>query len=118
MKTVNVEKVDLIAKMTINLTQHKIDYADALEGYWKTLTKELQNLLASAMNENNIQYYIKAEKPKSYVNSYEKAIEMVKWETSNIIELTPQEFSRFVLDDWEWKESFLQSQMLYNSKCG
>lgn len=53
------------------------------------------------------------ESPKSYKENYEKAITAFSWETEDTVELDANEFEKYVLDNWEWKEDFLRKSNLY-----
>lgn len=54
--------------------------------------------------------------PSSYVNSYDTAIRMLQMSTDDIIELSQQEFSQYVEDNWAWQGMFKSTTSFYNSK--
>ena len=54
--------------------------------------------------------------PEDHSRDYERAIRMVELSVYERFSLTEHQFNQYVLNDWEWKNSFLNStSMLYVS---
>lgn len=59
--------------------------------------------------------------PENHSSSYETAIKKVDFSVYDEIKLSSQEFSCFIMNDWTWKSSFLNSNLrclnLYSGAC-
>jgi len=51
--------------------------------------------------------------PQSYEKAYDQIIKMLEMSSDEIIKLSSDEFACFVMDDWDWKESFKNTTMSY-----
>ena len=143
-RKVEVEKDRLLKTLKSNLTQHKADYQESVEGYQAKMLEEIEKAQQSAVSkiEANIkkarerarsfdpkdpskfngyfsiveQQTINLPVPKDYSDYYEKAIQIVEWEHNPTLTLEYSEFVCFVLDEWDWKEDFANTQALYSNK--
>ena len=133
-KTIVVQKHRLIGKLRSNLKQHVADYDEAIKGYRATLAgkideacdKAMLKLKAdrlklmeevSAFTDEDISkqrdYFdivepisVEMKVPRCYKAEYELAISMAEWESGDTIKLTYAEFTCFIRDEWDWKQSF------------
>jgi hypothetical protein len=51
--------------------------------------------------------------PEDHSRDYDKAIRLVEMSAYDKISLNEDEFNRYVMNDWEWKSSFLVSNSAY-----
>lgn len=125
-KTVNVNRSQLLTTLESNLKTHKEVFREAMKGYQDAkITKmiALHGAAEKAVNSNNEENrkavheaystYANLRRPQDHSESYELAIEIMKWETEDTIELSINDFQCYVRDKWNWKEQFRGSVTAY-----
>lgn len=142
-RTVEVDRLKLIATLESNRVKHIQDYDESMEGYKSTLLVKIDQAFEKAMK--NIPVHHKAMKdgiialatediakqndyftiveeqsitmkvPRSYAKEYDAAIDMAKWDVRETLELTHAEFTCFVRDQWDWKSSFDAVSAIYKN---
>lgn len=116
MDKVNIETKKLLAKVKANREQHKKEYEEAILGFRKQVIEKLTENLTLAQAGEPIELFLRLTEPRSYLDSYDQIITMLEMTTDKIIELTNNDFASYVMDNWEWKQSFTSTMSLYNSK--
>lgn len=134
MKKTTVSRKALLEKVKENLKQHIEDYEEAFESYKLEATKALSKAKKTVLDgiEALIARVNREEKPVpihiptvsfadlvtpvSYAKDYEKVVTMLEMSVEDTIELDSEEFSRYVMDDWVWKQRFSETTMLYKGK--
>lgn len=138
-RTTRVLTLDLIKKLKLNRTQHLQEYNESVEGYleiaktkivdkFQEAKKKLKDAYENALSElekfdpskasdtivfcRGITFDLVA--PRCYVDAYDQAIEMLEWETREEVELNSTEFRCFVMNKWDWMESFKSVSAIYN----
>lgn len=48
--------------------------------------------------------------PPRYLAEYDRALAQIEWSIDDYIELTQNDFRRYVLDEWDWKISFASNK--------
>lgn len=118
MKSVKVERAELLGIVRANKEKHITDFNEAVEDYKAAVLKlATANLkLAKTADLNNISQ-IKGlpTRPSSYADSYTRAIRMLELSVEDVIELGEDVFNQLVLDEWHWKNSFTASAALYKT---
>lgn len=131
-RTVTVNRMKLLQTLKVNRDKHRKEYIEAVAGYREAAIKALNKKVANAhktIDDNAAMIAAKIERfdpehplpnqvvvleetsymlevPRDHTKSYEVAIEMAEWEVGENIELTQSQFQCFVMDDWDWKQSF------------
>jgi hypothetical protein len=109
MRTVKVAKQELIARVQGNMETHRADFDAGLETYRKAVVQELEEWLDQARKGKRIRAYTELRAPEDHMEDYRQVLDMLEMSVDTEIELTHQEFSQFVRDDWGWKEQFTMS---------
>lgn len=109
MRTVKVAKEDLIARIKSNMEKHRAEFEGGLETYRKAVVQELEEWLDRAREGRRVEAYTQLRAPEDHMEDYRQVLDMLKMSVDSEIELTHQEFSQFVRDDWGWKEQFTRS---------
>lgn len=113
MKTIKVNKNELLTVLKKNKEQHVKEYKKALRGYRiqaaESLTKELKNI----KDGRDFNTYFSLSKPVSYEKEYATVIGMLEMDLLTEVELDMTEFTKYVNDDWSWKSSFSASNSTY-----
>lgn len=114
MQTVTIEKDKLRETIEANKTLHEQEYQEAMLGYREAFDKQLmQKRKALKKGELPDPYFNDLPKPAEHTNEYEQVLKMLDFSVDDTIELTHDEFSNYVLDDWGWKQSFNLSSSNY-----
>jgi hypothetical protein len=118
MRDVKMDKAELLNIVRENKEKHIREYNEAVEDYKKAAVKLAQENLELA-NTGDLDKISKIKslpsKPTSYEDSYTRAIRMLELSVESIIEIEEQIFNQLVLDEWQWKHSFVASGALYKS---
>lgn len=107
LNTVRVSKEFLLKKLAENREIHKDTYEKARDAWHKkvikTLETELKKVKADKLYSPNV--YVQA--PYSYESSYDKVIDILTASLDTEFILSSTEFSQYVRDEWQWKNSFI-----------
>ena len=112
---VNVKKNDLLKHLVANQKKHKADIAEAL----KMRRQNIRAALLEAVNkiDSSKEYQpsdmIRFPMPQNRDHDYEKAIQMVKMTTDDVIQLDQNQFEMLVMDQWGWKSELISTSALY-----
>jgi hypothetical protein len=101
-----VDKVKLLEVVKKNLEKHNELYKIAVDSYWKLAEKKLTKMLDRVKNKRKIDNYISITEPTNHEKDYQLIISMLEFSEDKKILLTPQEFSKYVMNDWSWKQEF------------
>lgn len=138
-REVEVNRAELLETLKVNREKHIKEYNEAVAGYKQQATKRLAELKAKIIasvgaNFVDIQQKIDAfdpeerlpdsisltnitsfnlQVPRSYEKSYDVAIKMAEWDVRPTITLKQSQFQCFILDDWDWKDSFVNLSKTY-----
>lgn len=110
---------DLIAKLESNRTKHVTEYDEAVVGYKEKIAETLRLTLKKFNKDDSIfdkQFSITLPTPVSYEKEYTTIIEMLTFCTDETIMLDRNSFMNYVMDEWNWKNSFLANSSIYKTK--
>jgi hypothetical protein len=115
MRTVTVNKTDLVKKLRENRTQHAGKVNTARGIYRQKVVAELEIRLEQAKNGRDIDpgFLHLLPIPRDYTEEYDRALAVCEWEVGAEIQLTQEDFNRYVLDQWEWHQAFAASTAVY-----
>lgn len=116
MQTITVNKQDLADKLVANRDQHAREYAEALEKRREQVIEALAKRRREVMKGGKIDLVFNFPEPQSFVESYDTAINMLKWEQGETVDLTQDDFERYVENRWEWQRIFAASTQSYNGR--
>jgi hypothetical protein len=118
MRTVKVKKNELLETVKKNRNQHKEIFEEALEGYRQKLLKYLEERIEDVRSGKKIEQYIALVEPVNQTKDYDKVIKMLEMSVDDIIDLDSVSFSNFVMDEWNWSDTFLNTNACYSTKAG
>lgn len=112
-----VSKKVVIEKLIENRQSHIEKYDEAYKG-WRIevkekLEKEMQKLESGG---DPSLHFSQLSKPKSHEEEYNLVIEMLQMETRETIELSADEFQKFVKDKWDFSDHWITSNSMYIEK--
>lgn len=114
MKTVRLNKPNLIEVLTKNRASHRALFEKAFDGYRNECIRILnQNLDSLKKNSRHVVFFTESP-PEDHTEDYDRVLAMLAMSVDDTVELTSSEFSQYVQDDWSWKTTWEAS----NSKYG
>lgn len=113
MKSVKVLKSDLKASLLSNKKIHKIQFEKAYEGYVNTCMSVLTENLKSFKEKKPTSLVITERAPENHTADYDRALKMLEMSVEDVIEISKEEFTQLVQDDWSWKKSWGISNSKY-----
>lgn len=125
MRSVKIDKAELLEIVRANATKHEADYTEAVAG-WKVALVEVtkQNLkLAKLIEEGKsaatdlsaVKFRAIPTAPSNYSSAYARAIRMLELSVEDVIDLEQEIFNQLVLDEWSWKHSFDAVTSMYKT---
>jgi hypothetical protein len=115
MYSINVEVVNLLAKLKENREKHIDEYNNTMKLYRNVAIIKLQDALTAAKSDGEFNPNVDLKKPVSYEKEYNKAIAMLEATSDATVSITDDEFDNYYLDNWSWKHSFSSSSSSYSS---
>ncbi|HET9011667.1 MAG TPA: hypothetical protein VFN38_07605 [Gemmatimonadaceae bacterium] len=114
MREVKVKKTDLLKVLRKNRAAHRQIFEEALVGYQEKVVAALERSLAQARKGQRVAERFYIQQPQDQTAEYDKAIAMCEMSVDGELTLTSQEFEAYVMDRWQWKDTFLRSNSLYS----
>ena len=115
MKIVRIGKNELVNKLRENREKHHEHVKKAEKGYLKAVKEDLEQLL-QIVNDGKIPNFrslYKLQQPINKIEEYDIALQMLDMSTDDIIELTQDDFKKYVLDKWDWTADLIASNTKY-----
>lgn len=129
-RTFRVSKEVLIQTLKKNKLKHVEDYTTAVKG-WRVRMKKALDLAVSNFNSSletvmsddtcissvkdktldhmSAVTKVLSDKPESKERDYERTIAMLEMIVDTTVDITTDEYRKFVEDDWSWKRAITQS---------
>lgn len=109
---VNREK--LLQTLEENKSRHAQIVQEAREGYLRKAQDALIKRIGQLRRGELVSLTFTLQPPADYTEIYTNAIEMLRWNQSETVELEADEFRQLVRDEWDWMDSFLFSNSAYS----
>jgi hypothetical protein len=106
MREVTVNKEELSKALKKNRKAHRKNFEEAWDAYREKAIANLESRLAEIRDGGTIELYLNLVQPEDHTDDYDRVLEMLKMHTEDVIEISEQEFSQYVQDDWGWKHAF------------
>ena len=126
MRETKVKTADLLVAVRENMTKHIEAYKEACAGYCADALKgieDMKNALDSQIEGLSKGVVAKIEVsyprlpvPESHEKDYTQVIRMLEMSVDETTTLKSDEFACYVMDDWGWKESFMNTNSMYAGK--
>ena len=108
MKSINVKRTDLIAKVEENRAKHIEEFDAAFKAWRDEQASKLDAAsikLSNSPAEFNLLHYA-LQQPTSHVADYDRALEMLRMSVDDVIAIDNAEFRQLACDEWSWQQSF------------
>ena len=121
MQTITIEKQRLITKLGENLKGHEEAFKEATTAFYEQLNATLAEVSHKvAKEEMNHKEVMKALRepapPEAHSDDYVREMTMLEYEEGDTIKLAPEEFTKFVMDEWYWRDEFANSYRMSTGK--
>lgn len=115
MDDAKVLKEDLLSKLKDNRENHRATFEMAIQVYQDKVTELLETLITRAKDGKVIpqRALYDLPMPEDHTTDYDVAITMLEMDTREKFLLTQREFRRYVMDQWEWTDSFTTNTVSY-----
>lgn len=116
-RSVNVNRVELLAKLRQNLELHRAEYAQALSEFQERLLGDLRLAakkvakIDDPMKLQNFRFSVPF--PQNHENDYVEVIEMLEMSVDENINLDSDSFKAYIKNEWHWKGQFDLSKTAY-----
>lgn len=118
MNPINVNRVQLIAKVQANRDDHAAANTAAEAAYREAAARWLQGQLdrvqAGHMPDRSMPRSL--PQPEDHTADYDGAIAMLQWSTDDTYELDESTFANLVLNLWHWTSSWASTNSSYSSR--
>jgi hypothetical protein len=114
-----MDKGELIRVLTANRAQHVADYEATLQKYFEELQADLLHQVELAAQRQPIdlrKLWSNHQQPTSYVDSYDRALQMLGHHLDGFVALDENSYRRYVQNEWEWKNDFAAATSKYLGK--
>ena len=115
MRTVKIKKPILVEVLTKNRNAHRELYEKAFEGYRDECMKCLNHNLQALTEGKRVEVRIYESCPVDHTEDYDTILNMLDMSVDDVIELSHSEFQQYVEDNWQWRESWNNSNSKYIS---
>lgn len=109
MDLVKVRKSELLAKLRENLEKHNAILKKAKAQYWVALESRLSKMIERVKQHREVDLYVDITEPQDHSEDYDLAIAMLDMSVDDVIGLTPQEFSKYIMNKWAWRSEFVST---------
>lgn len=116
MRTVRVNKGDLVNALTENRKKHKEEFDKACQGYRADMLAFMAEKSRLIEAGQNIPVIVEDTPPKDHTEDYNVALKMLEMEVNSVVELTHEEFRHMILDDWAWRRHWSELNTKYLGK--
>ena len=113
--TTSIRKIELLNKIKENRDNHRKLFEEACEGYRTEAIKMLDEKLKLLKKKKSVKIWFNLIEPEDHTDDYDRILKMIKMTVVDEIELTEQDFQRYVQDEWSWKEQWTASNYNYFS---
>jgi len=110
---IEVEKDRLLATLKQNRDSHREEFLRAQDVFRRRVIEAFESRLADARDGKKVRLFISMPEPEDHTLDYEAAIQMVEWSIGDTVTVTQGDFRRFVLNQWEWEQSYVANTMSY-----
>jgi hypothetical protein len=113
----NVNKEKLLAALTENRAKHVETYNDALDGYYAAVAEFYAEQASQAKAHKKVESYLPYSRPQNHSDDYDRVIGMLQWHTAENFDLTEQEYSSYVMDNWAWTGEWRDNSRSFSSSA-
>lgn len=121
MHSVKVDRLELLEIVRANKEKHIKEFTESVKDYKLAVlkvTKENYDLAKTKNLDKIAEIESIPHRPSSYETNYTRAIRMLELSVEDTIDVEQDVFNQLVLDEWDWKHSFLAASTMYKTLSG
>lgn len=120
---ININKKEALKILRENRDNHIEEFAGQMQG-WKIAMEQYGKELSMWSSKASEDIFDKEKspdrpkepiKPVSYINSYDRFIELIKANVTDIIKIDEHEYDQIVKNKFSWSSAFLSNSMTYHA---
>lgn len=118
-RTYKVKISELLDRLKANREEHQEIVEEAQAAFRKQAIAQLDRMLTAAKAGSRIPMQVGLTVPTKHLSEFDNAIglmEMTQRADEVFIEITADEYERFVRNIWDWTERFRRSNSAYSDK--
>ena len=113
MRTVRIDKRELLVVVGDNRNAHREVFVAAVEAYRSQALIQLQQRIDEIMSGKQFVLGFALPVPEDHTADYDEVLRMLDMSVDEVVELDQQEFQQFVMDDWSWTRAWQSSTASY-----
>lgn len=118
MKNLKFTKEFVLVSLKTNRAEHSKIYNEAMAKYKDDALAQLNLTMKKINAGEKFQLWFKLHEPVQHLKEYDRAISMLENSIeADHVELTPEEYSQYIQDDWQWQHDFLTSNSIYSNSA-
>ncbi len=111
-----VNKAKLLEILKANREKHLTNYKAAVVAFKEKAQQELTRQLDNIKEGRKFDLTFALPRPVNYTKQYDKIIGIFELSNETERKITEQEYTQYVLDEWNWQATFYANSMSYLSK--
>ncbi len=126
MRDVKVKRCELLEKVKENRQKHIAEYDEAVAGYKEAAIKAVDRALEKLRQQiDDLQagevlqlaaVSFDLAVPENHARDYDQVIAMLEMSVDDELTIRSDEFACYVMDDWDWKDHFLNVSRVYRNR--
>lgn len=108
-------KAELVQVIQKNRDEHRGIFEEAVDGYRQKVVGELEAYVERVKRGDLVRVYVSFPEPSDHTRDYDRLLKMLAMSVDTDVELTEGQFAQYVLDDWDWKRQFIQTNSAYSA---
>ena len=108
-----VEKEAVLDAIRANRESHRDKFEEAIAGYRDKAVQLLQEHVERILRNAPERVIIDLPWPEDHSDDYDRVIEQLEFSVDDKLELSEQEFNKYVRDEWGWQQGFGHTYALY-----
>lgn len=114
MQKLRFDKMFVSTRLKANRETHEQIYKEAVEGYQKKAIEFLTEKLAEFQKDPTAKLWTNLHVPTNHLKEYDRAILMVDQCLDIEVQLSEEDYSKYIQDNWNWSREFYTSNSSYS----
>lgn len=126
MREIKVDRKELLEKVRANREKHRTEYLEAVADYRRVAFEEVEKAIGrlkrtidelesgQTIRLNTIVFNLQV--PEDHTKDYDQVITMLEMSVEDVLLIKSDEFSKYVMDNWDWKFDFENTKMSYSNR--
>src|SRR6266550_2620995 len=117
MNKVTVQKTKLREAVAANRANHRELFLEAIEGYRLAAVALFERHIARLRANKQLREQTYLPVPADHTRDYDRILRMIDLHAAELIDISQEDFAKYVMDDWQWRREFLGTSANYSAKA-